>query len=513
MIFSKKLSECTISKWFILAAMTVAFFTVCYNTTALINALPVIAAEFHFNIVNLQWMINGYVLVAVSFISLSGKLGDIFDKKKVFVFGASGYILASILIALSWNQFFLIGSRAVQGLFAAFITSSTLTIIKTSFDGNEETLAIGIWAASIGIGNAIGPFIGGFVTTYLGWPYIFLFNLLPMGFSIIITMLMVQGSIRPRQRERIDYSGAFLLIVGLFLLVFALVKGNTWGFTNIKTVAFFISGIIVLSIFKIVEKGKDHAIINFIYLHNKLFLFSSFGIFIAVGCSIGIPYFLNLYLQNSFILGFSPVLAGAALLPFSFSILSTSLLLPKISMKINPYYIVPLALMILAFGLMGLTFSIRTIDYRLILLFLIVSGLGVGLIMPAFPKIALSNFSKQNIGQGSGLVNTIVYFADLLAVVIGNIVFYFFGGRAVLAALKKFSGININEHFLNIILLGDKAAVHYVSGFAAQKKILVQVAQHVVITAFSGLIIAIFIIVIIYSLLCFFFLPKEKLLD
>ena len=127
MIFSKKLSESAISKWFILAAMTVSFFTVCYNTTALINALPVIAAQFHFSIVNLQWMINGYVLVAVSFISLSGKLGDIFDKKKVFIFGAVGYILASIMIALSWSQFSLIGSRALQGLFAAFITSSTLT--------------------------------------------------------------------------------------------------------------------------------------------------------------------------------------------------------------------------------------------------------------------------------------------------------------------------------------------------------------------------------------------------
>jgi DHA2 family methylenomycin A resistance protein-like MFS transporter len=81
----------------VLAGMAVAFFTVCYNTTALINALPVIAAEFHFSIVNLQWMINGYVLVAVAFISLSGKLGDIFDKKKVFLFGAAGYILASIM--------------------------------------------------------------------------------------------------------------------------------------------------------------------------------------------------------------------------------------------------------------------------------------------------------------------------------------------------------------------------------------------------------------------------------
>jgi MFS family permease len=290
----------------------------------------------------------------------------------------------------------------LQGLFAAFITSCSLTIIKTTFSGAEETLAIGIWAAIIGVGNAIGPFIGGFITTYLGWRYIFWLNLLPIGFSIIITMLLVQSSIPAKQKKRIDYIGAFWLVTGLFMLIFALVKGNTWGFLNIKTIAFFISGIIILLIFKMVEKEKEHAIINFIYLRNKLFLFASFGIFIAIGYSIGIPYFLNLYLQNSFVLGFSPMVAGATLLPFSFSILIASVLLPKISMKINPYYIMPAALIILAFGLLGLAFGILAINYKLIFLFLIVSGLGIGLIMPAFPKIALNNFSTENIGQGSG---------------------------------------------------------------------------------------------------------------
>jgi len=500
-----------ISRWFVLAAMAIAFFTVCYNTTALINALPVIATEFHINVANLQWLINGYVLVAVSLIAFSGKLGDIFSKKKVFVFGALGYLVASIVIALSWNQISLIGARTLQGLFAAFITSSSLTILKTTFNDKEVTLAIGIWTALIGVGNAIGPFIGGFITTYFGWRYIFWGNLIGIGFAIITALLTVEDFPKAEQKISIDYVGAVLLIVGLFLLVFALVQGNIWGWVSIKTGAFFVLGILALWIFKKVEQNKDYALVDFKYFCNKLFIFSSFGIFIAVGCSIGIPYFLNLYLQNFFVLNCSPVVAGATLLPFSFSILCASLLLSKFNEKFEVYHITLVALIILVLGLLGLAISSMIINYKLILLFLIIAGFGIGLIMPIFPKIALSAFAQKDVGQGSGLVNTVVYFADLLIIVIGNIIFYFFGGKFVLTAINKIMHINFNRHFfVNTALLGNKTSLAQLAKFPQIKNIFAQVAQHAAIIAFSSVIAFVLVAVIIYALLYFYLFPGRN---
>ncbi|MCL5260841.1 MAG: MFS transporter, partial [Gammaproteobacteria bacterium] len=475
---NKKNLPNNISKWFVLAAMAGAFFIVCYNTTALINALPIIANQFHININDLQWVINGYVLTAVSFIALSGRLGDIFDKKKLFLLGALGYLICSIVIALSWNQFSLIGGRAAQGLFAAFIASSTLTIIKATFADKELVLALGIWSAVIGIGNAIGPFVGGFITTYFNWHYIFWANAVLMSFSIIVAKLAVKNFKKVEQKISIDYTGAILLSIGLFLLVLALVQGNIWGFISIKILMLLILGVVVLIILMKVESKKTWPIISFQFFYDKIFLFSSFGMFIAIACSIIVPYFLNFYLQNSYILGYSPVLAGAALLPFSFSILIASLFLPKINNRIELHYILPAALLLLAFALLGLGLSCLFVNYKSIVLFLILSGFGLGLVLPVFQKMALSCFTEQNIGQGSGLVNMTAYLGDLLAVTLGSIAFYFFGGLVVKSGTKGYFFQQFNEHFLvNAALLGDKTTQNYFFKTPGLNNIFAHLAQ------------------------------------
>lgn len=499
----------SIAKWFVLAAMATAFFTVCYNTTALINALPVIASQFHININDLQWVINGYILAAVSLIALSGKLGDIFDKKKIFLFGAFGYLICSIIIALSWNQFSLIVGRTLQGIFAAFITSSSLTIIKNAFIGDELSFALGIWTALIGIGNAIGPFIGGFVTTYLGWHYLFWINTVLISFSAITTMLAIKNTQEVKQKIPVDYLGAISLTIGLFLLIFSLVKSNEWGWRDSKIFTMFAISIFALVMLKVIEKKRTYAIINFSYFKNKFFVFSCFGILLTIACSITVPYFLNFYLQNNFLLGFSPMKAGATLLPFSFSILFASLLQSRLSRKFSKGYMLSLFLMVLTLGLVGLTISSLVENLKLIFLFLVISGFGLGIITPILSSMALNIFSKQDIGQGSGLVNTILYLGDLFAVAAGSVVFFFFGSKVIQTTNSANLLNNLDNNFLvNTALIGDKANSTYLPHLPNFEITFPQLAQHAAKIAFSSVIIFTIITLIIYTLFSFCFLSK-----
>jgi MFS family permease len=164
--------------------MSLAIFVLAVNTSALVNALPVICIQYNMEVSNLQWIMNVYMLAAAAFILIGGRLGDIFNRKKLFLFFSILYSLSSLMIALIDSASVLFTGRLVQGICAAFVTSGSLVFVKLTFDPRRLSLAFGLWSGLVGLGCAIGPFLGGILTDIISWKAIFWLNFIVMGVVI-----------------------------------------------------------------------------------------------------------------------------------------------------------------------------------------------------------------------------------------------------------------------------------------------------------------------------------------
>jgi MFS family permease len=224
--------------WWTLAAVCVPLFAVCVNTTSINTALPAIAQDFHSTQASLQWVVNAYVLAAAAFVVTCGDLGDIYGRRRVFAVGIGVYALASLVIALSTGPAMLIGGRALQGLGSAVIVPVSLSILGVSFPPERRTGAIGIWAAVVGLGFALGPLIGGFLTDALSWQWVFWLNLPVSAAALVFVYARVQESRDEGGQLSIDVPGVVLLGLGSFALVLALNEGQA---TKLSVVDAFVA--------------------------------------------------------------------------------------------------------------------------------------------------------------------------------------------------------------------------------------------------------------------------------
>ena len=164
-------------KWFILIAMCLSIFTVAFNSTAIMNATVAIRNELNLTTTSLSWVINAYLLTTASCIIIGGQFSDRYGRRNMFFLGTATFIIASFMIATGNNFETLLLGRILQGFAAAFITPGTLALVKTSFAEHDDTFAISMWSAAVGLGFAVGPTVSGILTDYIDWRYIFWINI------------------------------------------------------------------------------------------------------------------------------------------------------------------------------------------------------------------------------------------------------------------------------------------------------------------------------------------------
>src|ERR1700710_1651096 len=240
-------------RWWTLGAMCFALFMIMLDNTIVNVALPSIQKDLGASISGLEWTVNAYTLSFAVLLVTGGRLGDIFGRRKLFLFGVVVFGASSAFIGFSQSEAWLVTGRAVQGIGAAFMMPATLSIISNAFPPHERGKAIGTWAGVSALALAVGPVVGGALVENVSWQSIFFLTLPVAAIAVVVTLFATHESRDETAPRTVDYAGVSTLSVGLAALVLALVEGNAWGWGSGRIAGLFAVAVVGLVAFAIVE--------------------------------------------------------------------------------------------------------------------------------------------------------------------------------------------------------------------------------------------------------------------
>ncbi len=392
--------------WVVLVLICLAQFMVVLDATIVNVALPSIQKDLNLSEASLQWIVNAYTLTFGGFLLLGGRLGDLLGRKRIFLLGLIIFTAASFLDGLANSEGFLISARALQGLGAALIAPAALSIISTTFEeGAERAKALGVWAAIAIGGSAVGLVLGGALTEYFSWPWIFFVNV-PVGIvAFILSLRLVPESVDIHAERSYDIAGAITVTGGLMALVYAIVDAETAGWGSTKTIGFFILAGVLLVSFVLIEMRAKAPLVRLSIFKVRSLLTANIVMFMAMSGMFAMFFFNTLYIQK--VLGFSPLEAGLAFLPFTAGIMVSAGLASTFAPRVGVRLVAGIGLTLSAIGLLLLTQLPTHGSYASdVLPSIIVSSLGMGAVFMPLTLIATTGLKDEDQGLASGLFNT-----------------------------------------------------------------------------------------------------------
>jgi EmrB/QacA subfamily drug resistance transporter len=392
--------------WIVLVIVCMAQFMVILDATIVNVALPSIQADLGMSESDLQWVVNAYALTFGGFLLLGGRAGDLAGRKLVFLTGVVIFSAASLLCGIAPTSEFLIVLRGVQGLGAALIAPAALSIITTTFaEGQERTKAMGVWAAIAVGGGAVGLVLGGMLTDWLSWPWIFFVNV-PVGAAVFaLAWRLVPESKDEHAHKAFDLAGAVTVTAGLLALVYGIVKAQEKGWTSLHTGGFFAVSFLLLAAFVVIEKRSAEPLVRLSIFRISTVRAANVTMFLVASGLFAMFFFNTLYLQR--VLGYSALEAGLAFLPFTAGIIIgaglSQGLVPKLGAREVPLIGMPMAIV----GLLLFTRLEPGGSYLVDFLpGIMLASIGMGLTFVPVTLIATSGISNDDAGLASGLFNT-----------------------------------------------------------------------------------------------------------
>jgi EmrB/QacA subfamily drug resistance transporter len=392
-------------KWWVLVAMVFGLFMPMLDNLVVNVALPTIQTELGAGVSGLQWIIDAYTLTFASFMLTGGALGDLYGRRRFFMGGLVVFTVGSLLCGLSGSTSELVAFRAVQGLGAALLLPGSLSIITATFSGRERGAAIGIWAAMSGLAVAIGPVVGGYLVEHVSWQSIFYVNV-PVGVvGLTMTYLVVRESRDRTRSRRVDPPGLVTGTAGLFFLVFALIEGNSRGWTDWLILAAFALSAILLAAFFYVESRRESPMLPLSFFRIPTFAAANVVAAAVFFAMFGSVFFLTLYLQN--VRGYSPVQAGMRLFAFSVVILLVAPVAGRLSDRYGSRWFMTVGPLLAAAGL-GLMLRTQPDSSYLgvILPSFIVLAAGLAMTMTPMTAAVMGSVDTRHAGVASAATNT-----------------------------------------------------------------------------------------------------------
>ena len=306
------------NRWVTLVLVCLAQFMVILDATIVNIALPTIQKDLDFSQADLQWVINSYTLLFGGFLLLGGRAADIVGRKRIFIAGTVVFSVASLLNGLATSSEMLIAFRALQGLGGALVSPAALSIITTTFpEGPERTKALGVWSAIAAGGGAVGLLLGGILTEALSWEWIFFVNV-PIGAAAALLSARLIRESKAERAGAFDIFGAVLVTAGLMVLVYAIVKAESFGWGSGRTLGLAAFGIALLIVFGIVESRITGPLVRLGIFKIRSLSIANFVLLLVAGGLFALFFFATLYVQE--VLGFKPIKAGFAFLPVAIGI-------------------------------------------------------------------------------------------------------------------------------------------------------------------------------------------------
>ncbi|MGW0163053.1 MFS transporter [Mycobacterium sp. NPDC003323] len=378
-------------------------------------ALPHIGADLGANFAALQWVVNSYTLTLAALILLGGSLGDHFGRRRLFLIGVMWFAVASAACGLAPNVETLIAARALQGVGGALLTPGSLALISASFRGVDRAAAIGAWSGLGGLAGAVGPFVGGFLVEW-SWRAVFLINLPLATAVIVLTVLRVPESRDTQSPPGLDVGGTILAALGLGALTYGLTGLGSSGVTVSALVAVG-AGVLALTGFVVVERRSPHPLVPPSLFSDNIFRVANAMTLLIYG-ALGVV-FLVLVLQLQIVAGFSPVAAGAALLPVTAILLVFSSRAGALAGRIGPRLPMTLGPLVSAAGLLlmlrigpGATWVADVLPAALVF------GAGLALVVAPLTAAVLDSAPDRLAGAASGVNNAVARAGGLLAVAV-----------------------------------------------------------------------------------------------
>ena len=420
-----KAAEPRASFWLVVAAACAGAFAVAYNTTAVMTALPAIKSSLDLNVDTLQWVINLYMLSAAVTLAAMGHFGDTFGLTRMFTIGLCLFGLGSITIALSGDAIVLLAGRSFQGLGVAALMATSVALISVSAPSEERASAHGFWAASVAIGFALGPLIGGTLTDLISWRSIFCLDLMILSVAGFLCLRVDRLGLVPHEPnagKRIDFAGIAFLFVCLASFLYGLTSGQLFGWAAPQTLMLFAFTLAGGVGFFIHERHAAEPLVELSFFRHLDYAAAALCMFLNGVTQMGVLYFTNLFLQSPTGLNFSASQAGAALLPFTLAMFIVSLLLPRL--VAGGKYRIPVAagMLILAIGFWLLHSVDHQTPYDDIWWRLAILGVGVGFNWALLPRLGLGALPDAHAGQGSGVLNTTMFAGLATGTALGGVV-------------------------------------------------------------------------------------------
>nr|WP_157554726.1 MFS transporter [Herbidospora sakaeratensis] len=376
-------------------------FMVVLDVSIVNVALPAMRAELGFTETGLQWVVNAYALTFAGLMLLGGRAADLFGRKRVFLTGVAVFALASLLGGLAADPGLLIAARVLQGVGAAVLAPTTLTILTTTFsEGPRRTAAISAWNAVGAAGGAAGGILGGTLTELLSWRWTLLINV-PIGLAIVITGLRVIARDRPEGSARLDLPGAVLVTGALTAIAYGTVETHEHGWGSPVALVPLVVGVLGLGVFVLVESKTASPLVPLALLRRRTVAGTTIIQVLSGAIFFAMWYFLSLHMQGD--LGYSPMTAGLAFLPHALTLIATGRLAPLLLRRMTPRTLLIGATVV---GIAGLLLQSAVLDGYV--LGLLIPGVlmcgGAGLAFTPLVVLATNGVARSESGLVSGIL-------------------------------------------------------------------------------------------------------------
>ena len=377
-------------------------------------SLPAIGRAIGASFTDIQWVISAYVLTYASLLLASGNYADLYGRRKAMVIGLLVFGLASVGCGLATTPTLLNVARGIQGVGGALLLTASLAIISDAFKGTERTRAYAFWGASLGIALAAGPILGGTITNFFGWRWVFFVNL-PACAGLIIATLKIIAESRDPDAKQLDLPGILTFSSGLGLTIWALIDGNDVGWTSPDILLRLVAAAVLFIAFVRLELRQTRPMVDFTLFRRSTFLGSVLAM-IGYGASAQVMvFFLPLFLQNAY--GFEPLIAGLAMIPFALPMVLAPRVTRQLSKQFSGRMLLTAGLAITGIGNLLFWITARSgLSYPIFAVSMLVAGGGAGLLNGTTVKVLGSAVPPDRAGMASGLASTTRFIGILLAV-------------------------------------------------------------------------------------------------
>jgi EmrB/QacA subfamily drug resistance transporter len=420
MFAAKTAAETRQRRWWTLVVLCLSVFLVVVDNTIVNTALPTLARDLHAGTSQLQWIVDAYTLAVASLLLIGGAFGDRYGRHRLLAGGLAVLGLGAGLAALSTNAAELIATRALMGVGAAAIMPATLSILSDVFDNpSERVKAIGIWSGISGLGVAVGPTLSGWLLEHFSWSSVFLVHVPIVIIALIAGRALVPAS-RAQRAPRLDPVGAVLSLSGLVALTYGLIQAPERGWTSLATLGVLASAVVLLAAFAAWELRREDPMVPLQVFRNPRFTAASVSVTLVFFSLFGALFLLTQILQ--FVLGYSPLGAGAAALPFALTVGVTSPVAAIVSKRYGAKLPVAAGLSLMAAGLAIMANSTAASGFGHYVLATVLMAAGMGFAMAPATDSIMGALPAAQAGVGSAVNDTTREIGGVLGVaVLGSV--------------------------------------------------------------------------------------------